>query len=65
MLPFNALTIQGSYVGSLADAREMLEFVRSGAVESIPVGERPLAEASAALDALREGTVVGRLVLRP
>lgn len=65
MLPFNALTIQGSYVGSLADAREMLEFVRGGAVESIPVGERPLAEASAALDALREGTVVGRLVLRP
>lgn len=65
MLPFTALTIQGSYVGSLEEAREMLELVRRGAVESIPVEERPLAEANAALDALRAGKVVGRIVLRP
>ena len=65
MLPFTALTIQGSYVGSLAEAREMLDLVRGGAVESIPVEERPLSQASAALDALRSGGVVGRVVLRP
>lgn len=65
MLPFTALTIQGSYVGSLAEAHEMFELVRRGAVESIPVDERPLAEANAALDALRAGSVVGRIVLRP
>jgi D-arabinose 1-dehydrogenase-like Zn-dependent alcohol dehydrogenase len=65
LLPFNALTIEGSYVGTLADAREMLALVRSGAVEDIPVTERPLSGANDALDALRSGNVVGRTVLKP
>jgi len=65
LLPFNAQTIQGSYVGSLAEAREMLDLVRSGAVGDIPISEWPLSDASAALDALRAGHVVGRIVLRP
>jgi D-arabinose 1-dehydrogenase-like Zn-dependent alcohol dehydrogenase len=65
LLPFTALTLQGSYVGSLAEAREMLELVKSGAVEEIPVVERPLSEANDALDALRAGRVVGRTVLTP
>lgn len=65
LLPFNALTIQGSYVGSLAEAREMLALVKSGSVEAIPVLERPLSEANDALNMLREGRVVGRVVLKP
>ncbi len=65
LLPFNALTIEGSYVGTLEDAREMLALVKSGAVADIPVTERPLSEANEALDALRSGTVVGRTVLKP
>lgn len=65
LLPFNALTIQGSYVGSLSEAREMLDLVRSGAVDEIPVTERPLSEANDTLDTLRAGAVVGRNVLKP
>lgn len=65
LLPFNALTIEGSYVGSLRDAREMLDLVGSGAVEAIPVTARPLSEANEALDALRSGRVIGRTVLEP
>jgi len=65
LLPFTALTIQGSYVGSLAEAREMLALVKTGAVDQIPVVERPLAEANDALDALRAGRVLGRTVLLP
>ena len=65
MLPFTSITIRGSYVGSLAEARDMLDLVRTGAVDEIPVLERPLSEASDALDALRKGDVVGRIVLRP
>lgn len=65
LLPFTALTIQGSYTGSLAEAREMLALVKSGGVEEIPVVERPLSEANDALDALRDGRVVGRTVLKP
>ncbi|MEJ2257651.1 MAG: alcohol dehydrogenase [Woeseiaceae bacterium] len=65
LLPFNALTIEGSYVGTLADARDMLALVRTGAVQDIPMTERPLSEANEALDALRGGKVVGRTVLKP
>lgn len=65
MFPLRALTIMGSYVGSLAEAREMLDLVRTGKVAPIPVELRPLVEAGRTLDDLREGNVLGRVVLTP
>ncbi len=65
MFPMRALTIGGSYVGSPADAAEMMELVRAGKVDPIPVEERPLDQASKSLDDLREGSVLGRVVLTP
>ncbi len=43
MFPLRALTIMGSYVGSPAEAREMLALVKAGKVAPIPVELRPLA----------------------
>lgn len=65
LLPFTSISIEGSYVGSLDEAREMLALVRKGAITEIPLNERPLAEAGNALDDLRAGSVVGRTVIRP
>lgn len=65
MFPFTAMQLKGSFVGSLAETQEMLEMVRQGAVDPIPVAERPLDQASATLDDLRAGKIVGRVVLRP
>ncbi len=65
MLPLRALTIQGSYVGSLAEAHEMMGLVKAGSVDAIPIETRPLDQAGATLDDLRHGTVVGRVVLTP
>jgi D-arabinose 1-dehydrogenase-like Zn-dependent alcohol dehydrogenase len=65
LFPLRALTIQGSFVGSLPEAKEMMALVREGRVASIPVQERLLAEANGALADLREGNVVGRVVLTP
>ncbi len=62
-LPFKSIAVEGSYVGSLGDAREMLELVKAKKLEAIPVTTRPLDEATLALDALRSGNVVGRTVL--
>jgi D-arabinose 1-dehydrogenase-like Zn-dependent alcohol dehydrogenase len=59
------LTLSGSYVGSLAEARELMALVRSGRIRPIPVDERPLSKANAALDDLRAAGVTGRVVLRP
>jgi D-arabinose 1-dehydrogenase-like Zn-dependent alcohol dehydrogenase len=65
MLPLRALTIMGSYVGSPAEAREMLDLVKAGKVAPIPVEVRPLAKTSASLDDLRAGKIVGRVVVTP
>jgi len=64
-LPLRGIAIEGNYVGSLEEAKEMLAIVREGRVAPIPVSIRPLGEAQAALDALRAGQVVGRQVLVP
>jgi len=63
--PLKGVSILGSYVGSLAEAKAMLALVRAGRVPPIPVTTRPLAEAQAALDDLRAGKTVGRMVLVP
>jgi propanol-preferring alcohol dehydrogenase len=63
--PLKGVSILGSYVGSLAEAKAMLALVRAGRVPPIPVSTRPLAEAQAALDDLRAGKTVGRMVLVP
>ena len=55
----------GSYVGSPLEAREMLALVKAGKVAPIPVELRPLTAAGRTLDDLRQGKVVGRVVLTP
>ena len=65
MFPLRAIAIEGSYVGSLAEAHEMMALVRDGKVAPIPVEARPLDAANSALDDLRAGEIVGRVVLAP
>lgn len=65
MFPLRALSVIGSFVGSLAEAEEMMELVRAGRIDPIPVETRPLPEAGRALDDLRQGRVTGRVVLTP
>ena len=62
-LPMNARTIQGSYVGSLAEMGELMNLVRQGRIAPIQIHERPLSEATSALDDLKAGRVRGRQVL--
>jgi D-arabinose 1-dehydrogenase-like Zn-dependent alcohol dehydrogenase len=63
ILPQRALTIQGSYTGSLGELKELLELVRRADIAPIPTAEVPLAEANATLERLRAGQIVGRAVL--
>ena len=62
-LPQKALTVQGSYVGSCNDLRELIDLVRTGKVKDIPVSSRPLSAASQTLDDLKAGKITGRVVL--
>jgi D-arabinose 1-dehydrogenase-like Zn-dependent alcohol dehydrogenase len=65
MIPLLARTIQGSYVGNLAEMRELMALARTGTVLPVPVHEVPASAnaASDALEALRQGQVTGRTVL--
>jgi D-arabinose 1-dehydrogenase-like Zn-dependent alcohol dehydrogenase len=64
-LPMRALTIQGSYVGSLSETRELMELVRRTGLPPVPVATRPLDDVNAVLAELRAGKIVGRVVLTP
>jgi propanol-preferring alcohol dehydrogenase len=64
-IPMRALTIQGSYVGSLPETIELIDLVRRTGMPLVPVATRPLADVNAVMDQLRAGKVVGRVVLTP
>jgi D-arabinose 1-dehydrogenase-like Zn-dependent alcohol dehydrogenase len=63
MFALRELSITGSYAGSLANALEMLDLVRAKGNVSMPIKKRPLEQAQGALDDLRNGKVIGRVVL--
>jgi len=65
VIPMRPLTIQGSYVGTLAELRELVALVKRTRTAAIPVTRRPLADANAALRELHDGKVVGRTILIP
>ncbi|MGE0045649.1 MAG: alcohol dehydrogenase [Hyphomonadaceae bacterium] len=64
-VPMRAMTIAGSYVGSLAEAKELIALLETGKVSDPLLDERPLSAANSAFDDLRAGKVVGRVVLAP
>jgi alcohol dehydrogenase len=63
MLPLKALILEGVLAGTLAEARELFDVARAGKLAPLPISERRLREAQSALDDLRAGRVVGRVVL--
>lgn len=65
LVTLKALSVVGSYVGSLHDMHELMALARSGALPALPVTPRPLAQAQEAVDDLRGGRVRGRTVLVP
>jgi propanol-preferring alcohol dehydrogenase len=65
LIPMKAATISGSYTGNLTETKELLDLARKGVVPNIPIQRRPLSNASEALEDLKAGRVVGRVVLTP
>jgi D-arabinose 1-dehydrogenase-like Zn-dependent alcohol dehydrogenase len=63
MFPLKAMSIEGTQTGTLKEARELIDLVREKNIAPPPIAERPLDQASATLDDLRAGRIVGRVVL--
>ena len=64
-IPMRALTIQGSYVGSLPEMIELIELVKRTGMPPVPVATRPLDDVNTVMNELRAGKIVGRVVLTP
>jgi alcohol dehydrogenase/propanol-preferring alcohol dehydrogenase len=62
-IPMLALSVIGSYVGTLDEMKGLLTLARDGRLPPIPIAHRPLREVNAALDDLKAGRVTGRVVL--
>ncbi len=65
LLPLKNVAIVGSALGSVQHMRELMDLVRVGALAPIPVATRPMSEVQQALEDLRAGQVLGRVVLVP
>jgi D-arabinose 1-dehydrogenase-like Zn-dependent alcohol dehydrogenase len=63
MFPLRVFTIEGTMTGTLNEAYEMMALAKSGKIPAVPIHERPLSAAQASLDDLRQGKIVGRVVL--
>ncbi len=65
MIAMKAVSVVGSYVGSLAEMQELMDIARTGNLPDLPVTVKPLDAANQTLDDLRAGRIQGRTVLQP
>jgi D-arabinose 1-dehydrogenase-like Zn-dependent alcohol dehydrogenase len=63
MIPIMSKNLLGSYVGNLQEMTELMNLVREGKVDPIPVVSRPASEANQTLQDLKEGKILGRASL--
>ncbi len=57
-----AIMIQGSYVGSPQELRDVVALAKAGKIKALPVETRPGERISETLDQLKAGTLIGRVV---
>ena len=65
LIPMRAITLQGSYVGTPGELKELIDLVHKRRDAFVPTTTRPLSEANAALNDLKAGKLIGRTVLIP
>jgi alcohol dehydrogenase/propanol-preferring alcohol dehydrogenase len=64
MVSMKAVSIEGSYVGSLQEMQELMAIARTGVLPDLPLTSQPLATATQALEDLRAGRIRGRTILK-
>jgi alcohol dehydrogenase/propanol-preferring alcohol dehydrogenase len=64
MVSMKAVSVIGSYVGSLVEMQELMAIAGTGVLPDMPLTQQPLSAATAALEDLRAGRVRGRVILK-
>jgi D-arabinose 1-dehydrogenase-like Zn-dependent alcohol dehydrogenase len=65
LIPMKSAKIEGSYIGSPAELQELIALVKRKGMPQVPLDVRALSEVNAALSDLRQGRIVGRVILVP
>lgn len=65
LIPMRAVSYGGSFVGSLAEFRSLLDLVKQGVLKALPLTCRPLADVDQVLADLRGGRITGRAIVQP
>jgi propanol-preferring alcohol dehydrogenase len=65
MIPIRAMTVQGSYTGSLSELVELIKLVRNQPLPLVPTKTVALDQAQNVIADIKAGKVVGRRVLTP
>ena len=64
MVSMKAVSVTGSYVGSLQEMQELMAIARSGVLPDLPLATQALGTATEALEDLRAGRIRGRTILK-
>jgi len=64
MISMKAVSVEGSYVGSLQEMQELMAIARTGVLPDLPLRTLPLDQATRALEDLRAGRIRGRAILK-
>ena len=65
LIALKSVRLIGSYVGSPAEMAELMTLARGTPLPALPLTAIPLGAANATLEALKEGRVRGRAILKP
>ena len=64
MFPFKLMTVRGSFTGTLDELGQLIDLAKAGRITPLPIATRPFREVNRTLTDLREGRIVGRVVLQ-
>ena len=64
LMTLSTRTMKGCYLGSIDEMGELMDLVRAGKIDPVPVESRPASEANEALQDLKSGKIKGLVCLK-
>jgi len=64
LMTFSSRVLQGSYLGSIQEMKELMDLVRAGKIEPVPVEARHVSMANDTIADLKAGNIPGLVCLK-